>query len=116
MNNKELALFSARFLDGKKALDVLILDISAHSGFADYFVIASASSMRQLAALSEELSDKLAEQGMEARQIEGRGESGWILMDYGDVIVNIFTKEQREHYQLEKVWGDCSSVEFEERQ
>ncbi len=112
MNNKELTLFAARFLDEKKASDISILDISEKSGFADYFLIATASSLRLLAALCDELEDKLAAEGLEAHHIEGRGESGRILMDYGDIIVNLFTVEQRAHYNIDKVWGDCIRVEF----
>ena len=112
MNNKELAQFAAQVLDQKKAQDVLILDISLKSGFADYFVLATARSLRQIDALKTELEDKLAEDGLLVRHIEGKGESGWVLMDYGDIIVNIFSEEQRNRYQIEKVWGDCDRVEF----
>ena len=112
MNNKELALFSAAFLDERKAKDVSIIDISVKSGFADYFILCTATSKRQLDALKNDLEDKLAEQGLLVKHIEGKGESGWILMDYGDLIVNIFSAEQRDRYQIEKVWGDCDTVEF----
>ena len=112
MNNKELTLFAAGLLDEKKATDISILDISEKSGFADYFIIATAGSLRLLGALCDELEDKLAAEGLEAHHIEGRGDCGWILMDYGDIIVNLFTAEQREHYNIDKVWGDCASIEF----
>ena len=111
MNNKEIALFIARALNEKKARDIVILDIGTTSGFADYCVIASAGSQRQMKALSEEVEDRLAEADTLVRHIEGKGDSGWILMDYGDVIVNIFTDEQRQHYQIEKIWNDCPVVD-----
>ena len=112
MNNKEIALLAAKTLDAKKALDILILDISESSGFADYFVLATAANLRQLGALCDDVEDKLASEGVLVKHIEGKGESGWILMDFGDIIVNLFTAEQREHYQIERIWKDCPAVEF----
>lgn len=106
MNNKELALKAAEVLDNKKAQDILVIDIAKISGFADYFVIASGGSERQVKSLSEEVEDKLNEAGALTRSIEGKNGSGWILMDFGDVIVNIFTIEQRERYNIERIWGD----------
>ncbi|HCU08064.1 MAG TPA: ribosome silencing factor [Clostridiales bacterium] len=111
MNNKEIALFIANALNEKKARDIVILDISETSGFADYFVITTAGSQRQMKALSDEVEDQLAEADTLVRHIEGKSGSGWILMDYGDVIVNIFTEEQRQHYQIEKIWNDCPVVD-----
>ncbi len=113
MDNRELALLCAKTLDARKANDIVILDVAEKSGFADYFVIAGASSLRQLESLTDELEDKLAEQGVLVGHIEGKGESGWILMDFGDIIVNLFTAEQREKYQIEKIWKDCVRIDFE---
>ncbi len=113
MTNREIALFIAAELDKRKALDITIIDIAEKSGFADYFVIATAGSLRQLQALSDYAEDKLAEVGMIPRHIEGKGDSGWILMDYNDVIINLFTAEQRDHYNIEKIWNDCLRVDFE---
>ncbi len=112
MDNKEIALLAAKTLDEKKASDILILDISQISGFADYFVLATASNLRMLGALCDEVEDKLAAEAVLVKHIEGKGESGWILMDFGDIIVNLFTAEQREHYQIERIWKDCPEVEF----
>ena len=113
MDNKDLALHAARLLDNKKARDITIIDIAEKSGFADFFVIATAGSARQIVALCDEVEDGLAKDGLLLDHKEGKGETGWILMDYGDVIVNLFTEEQRGHYQIEKVWIDCPQVEFE---
>ncbi len=112
MNNKEIAVFTAKHLDEKKAKNIVIIDISGKSGFADYFIIATAGSTRQIDALKTETEDKLAEKGLLVHHTEGKSESGWILMDYGDLIVNIFSAEQRDRFQLEKVWGDCDRVIF----
>ena len=112
MENKDLALLAAKLLDSKKAKDIAIIDIAEKSGFADYFVIASAGSARQISALCDEVEDGLAKENIFADHKEGKGETGWVLMDYGDVIVNVFSAEQRDHYQIEKVWIDCPQVEF----
>lgn len=112
MDSKALALKIASIADGKKAKDIMILDIAEKSGFADYFVLSTAASVRQIEALSDEIEDKLAEDSLLVNHKEGSGDSGWVLMDYGDIIVNIFSVEQRDRYQIEKVWGDCDRVEF----
>ena len=112
MDNKELTLFIAQTIDAKKGMDVTILDIGEKSGFADYFVIATANNLRLLEALCDEIEDRMAEKDRIVKHIEGKGNSGWILMDYGDIIVNLFTPEQREHYGIERIWKDCSEIEF----
>ena len=113
MDNKDLALLAAKLLDSKKARDINIIDIAEKSGFADYFVIASAGSARQISALCDEVEDGLAKENIFLDHKEGKEETGWVLLDYGDVIVNVFSAEQRDHYQIEKVWIDCPQVEFE---
>ncbi len=113
MDNKEIALSVAAVLDRKKALDIVVMDIKEKSSFADFFVIASANSERQLSTLSDEVEDQLAKIGYFVKHIEGKGNSGWVLMDFGDVIVNLFSLEQRERYHIEKVWGDCEIIPFD---
>ena len=115
MNSKEMALFAAKILDKKKAHDIVIIDIGAKSSFADYFVLASGNTERQIGALRDEVEDKFAKEGTIVKSIEGKQASGWILMDYGDVIVNILTLEMRERYNIEKVWGDCEIIMFAEQ-
>lgn len=114
MNNKDLAMKAATLLLKKKALDVVIIDISIKSSFADYFVIASGNSERQIGTLSDEIIEQLAKEGVFAKSIEGKKSSGWILLDYGDVIINIFSIEQRERYNIEKLWGDCAVISIED--
>ena len=77
-------------------------------------IIASGGSERQVQALVDDVEEAFAKEGLLVKSIEGKQNSGWILMDYGDVIVNIFTKETREKYNIEKVWGDCSFLNLEE--
>lgn len=116
MNNKDFALLAARTLDNKKAIDIEVIDIAEKSGFADFLVIATGGSERQVATLVDEVEDRFAEEGQLVKGIEGRQGSGWVLMDFGDIIVNVFTKEMREKYNIEKVWGDCTFLEWEEQQ
>lgn len=106
MNNKEVARKAASVLEDKKALDIVIIDVSLNSAFADYLVVASGTSERQIGTLSEEVEEQLEKEGIFAKSIEGKKSSGWILMDFGDVIVNLFSPEQRERYKIEKVWSD----------
>ncbi|NLY87017.1 MAG: ribosome silencing factor [Clostridiales bacterium] len=113
MKNKETALNIAKMLSSKKAFDIAMIDISEKSSFADFFVNASVSSERQLNALAEEAQDFLFQEGYNPRGKEGRPESGWILIDGGDIIVNIFDKDVREKYSLDKIWSDCNITIFE---
>ena len=116
MTNKEIAYFIAKEMDNRKAKDITIIDIAEKSGFADFFVIASVAGLRQLSALAVNIEDKLAEEGIIVGHVEGKGDSGWILMDYGDIIVNLFTQEQREHYNIEKVWADCDREYYDQNE
>jgi ribosome-associated protein len=114
MDSRDFAITAARALDKKQAEDVLVIDIGEKSSFADYLILASGSNERLIAALTDEVEDKMAEEGVLVRSIEGTKESGWILMDYGDMIVNILTTEMRERYNIEKVWADCEKIIPEE--
>ena len=113
MENREIAIATGEILSAKKAEDVVVLGIAEQSSFADYFVNATALNERQLAALSGEVEDKLAKDGVIPKNIEGRPSSGWMLMDYGDIVVNLFLPAQREMYQLEKIWGDGEFIAIE---
>ena len=89
------------------------MDIAEKSSFADYFVIATGSSERLINALAEYVEDKSAAHGRFVRSIEGRNGTGWVLMDYGDVVVNVFSEENRQKYNLEKIWSDCEIINWE---
>ncbi len=98
-------------LSDKQASDILLLDIRGISLIADYFIICTAGSERQTAAILKDLSEKLLEeQGRKPLHSEGRGDSGWVLLDYGDVIVHIFSPAQREFYRLEELWNTATPV------
>ena len=115
MENKDLAMTIANLLDEKKAVDIKVIDIAEKSSFADYFVNASAGSIRQLSALSKDVEEKFFENGIETKNVEGKPESGWILIDGGDVIVNLFTLDVRDKYTLDKIWNDCETIIIENR-
>ena len=114
MTNKEYALLAGKVLAEKKAQDIIIIDIQEKASFADYFVICSGNSGRQVQSLTDDVEDAFAKQNLFVKSVEGRHGSGWILMDFGDIIVNVFTREMRERYNIEKVWGDCQFIEVED--
>lgn len=103
----------AKVLSDKKGIDVAVIDITPKASFADYFVLATGGSDRQVAALVESVEDLMEPQGVFPKSVEGRKTSGWILMDYGDVVVNVMTPEMRDKYNIEKIWGDCELTEVE---
>ena len=94
-------------LEDKKAEDIKIIHIGEVSVIADYFVIANGSNPSQVSAMVDNVEEKLSKAGYHHKNIEGVQNSSWVLMDYGDVIVHIFGKEDREFYNLEHIWGDC---------
>lgn len=114
MNNKEVALKAAKILSNKKASDLVVIDIAEKSSFADYLVIATGGSERQIGTLSNEVLDQFAIDGIFPKNTEGKRGSGWVLLDYGDILVNIFSAEQRSRYNLEKVWGDGALLPIED--
>lgn len=114
MEIKDIAMIAAKAIDDKKGQDITIIDIASKAAFADYMILASGGSDRQVGALCDEVEDKLAEVGVLVKSIEGKNGSGWILMDYGDIIVNLLTTELRERYNIEKVWADCEFLNLED--
>lgn len=95
---------------GKLGEDVLLLDVRPVSTFADYFVICSGASERQLQAINEEVTTRLEQMGIRALHAEGTARSGWILIDYGSVIVHIFLPPTRHYYNLEQLWKDARTI------
>ena len=97
-------------LDEKKAEDIKTLDISNVSVMADYFIIASGNNRNQLQAICDNVIEKLHKTGHDLKQVEGYDTANWILMDYSDIIVHIFDKENRLFYDLERIWSDGKEV------
>lgn len=105
---REVADVAAQALSDKKGDDVCVLDLTELSDVCDYFVIATGSNKRLVDALIDEVEEKVAKACHEHPfSIEGREEGTWILMDYGSVLVHVFTPEARDYYRLEKLWGDA---------
>ena len=98
-------------LDDKKAFDIKVIKIDDLTILGDYFIIASGSSSTQVKALADIVDEKLSENGIEPNHIEGKT-SGWILLDYGDVVIHVFSKDEREFYSLEKLWQDGKEIDI----
>lgn len=98
-------------LDAKKAEDIQAIKISDLTIIADYFVIANGMSSTQTRALADEVEFKMKQQGVEPLRIEGERGANWIIIDYGDVVVHVFYKETREHYNLERLWADGEHID-----
>ena len=105
-NSKEMAKIAVAALEEKKAKDIKILDISGVSVLADYFIIASGSNRNQVQAMADNVEEVLGKAGVHPKQIEGYQSANWILMDYKDIIVHIFCREDRLFYDLERIWRD----------
>jgi len=106
----DLARRIVEILSDRKAADIVLLDIHPMASFADYFVICTAASERQMQALAEAVAEALERDGIRPAQVEGAPDSGWILMDYGDVIVHIFSPDTRSYYQLERIWANAPTI------
>lgn len=115
MENKslEMAKLAIEALEDKKAEDIKVIDISEVSVMADYFIIAGGSNRSQIQALCDNVAEKLTRAGFPARQTEGYDTANWVLLDFQDVIVHIFDKENRLLYDLERIWRDGRSVDIE---
>ena len=104
---EELADLIAGYALDKKAIDVTILDLRSVAGYTDFFVIASGGSDRQTKAIHDGVAEGLKhDQGLLPRRVEGVQEARWILADYLDVVLHVFTPDTREHYRLEQLWGE----------
>lgn len=99
--------------DDKNAQDILILDIAKQSNITDFFLICSGSSTRQTKTIAEEIQKKLKENDERPFKIAGVDQGEWILLDYSDLVIHIFTQEMREYYQLERLWKDGAIVKFD---
>lgn len=111
MTELEKALATVKILDKKKAVDLKAIHITDYSIVADYFVIATGTSNTHVKSLADELEYEMSKLGIEPNHIEGKA-TGWIVLDYGTVIVHIFTGESREYYNLERLWSDAEDVDL----
>lgn len=112
--SKEMTKLTLKALEDKKANDIRIIDIGGVSVIADYFVIASGSNTNQVQAMADNVREALGRAGFEPRQVEGYGSASWILMDYNDIIIHIFSEESRMFYDLERIWRDGKDISLDE--
>ena len=110
LDSTEVGQLIVEFASDKLAEDIVMLDLRRVASFADYFVIMSADSSRQIEALEENLTKALKESNVPRHRREGTAASGWVLVDFSDVIVHIFSPEEREFYDLERLWSGASQV------
>jgi ribosome-associated protein len=106
VKNKDLKGIILNTLDSNKALDIVSIDLKNKSSMADYMIIASGTSSRHIQALSEQVLEKLKDNGIQNSRIEGKESSDWKLVDGIDLIVHIFNPEKRKFYELEKIWSE----------
>ena len=100
-------------LSDKQAMDIKILDIRDVTVMADYFIIAHGNNPNHVKTLIDNTEEQLDKEGYVVKNIEGKGSTSWILMDYGDVIIHIFGKDDRFFYDLERIWSDGKQINFE---
>lgn len=94
----------------KKGSDILLLDIREHAVFADYFLICNGDNDRQLRALADNVTQNAKDEDILAGGIEGEASSGWVLVDFGDLVVHLFSPEKRNYYSLEDIWDEARVV------
>jgi ribosome-associated protein len=113
MSSKEKAILCAGEALRFKALNLVLLDVSRFSSFADYFIICSGKSGRQVQGIADNIESELKTRGLKPIGTEGKREGHWVLMDYGDVIIHVFYEPVRCFYDLESLWSEAPRVEWE---
>ncbi len=114
MTSRELAKVAVHALEDKKGMDISVIDISNVSVIADYFVIATGSNMNQVQALVDNVENEIAKNGITQCNKEGNSSSTWILMDFKEIIVHVFSEEDRTFYNLERIWRDGVQIDKSE--
>ena len=114
MTSYETAIAAVKAIDGKKGLNIQVIRISDISVLADYMVIATGNSSTHVKALADEVDYRLDEAGVSVSHIEGYRSNSWILLDYVDVIVHVFSEEAREFYDLDRLWQDGERIDISE--
>ena len=114
MGPEELTRAIAAIASDKKAIDIVALDLREVAGYTDFFLICSGNTDRQTKAIHDAIHEELKKaHGVLPRRVEGLGQARWILMDYLDCVVHIFTPDMRDYYRLEQLWGDVPRLELD---
>jgi ribosome-associated protein len=111
---KEMVKVAYHALEEKKGGDILVLDIAHVTILADYFLIAHGENSHQVQAMADEVEQMMAKAGYPCRQVEGYAAANWILLDFGDIVVHVFSREDRRFYDLERIWRDGITLAKEE--
>lgn len=114
MSSKDTLEVVVKAADSKRANNIVALNVHEVSLMSDYFVIMDATSNRQVKSIADEIVDQAEAANVEVQQVEGKDTAKWILVDLGDVIVHVFQSDEREYYNLEKLWSDASSVKIDQ--
>nr|WP_047986348.1 ribosome silencing factor [Ornithinibacillus californiensis] len=112
-NPLEILELAAEACDDKRAEDIIALDLAQVSLVADYFLICHATNERQVQAIARAIKDKMEEENISVRRLEGFDQARWVLVDLGDVVCHVFHKDERQYYNLERLWGDAAHVPLE---
>lgn len=110
MAPEQIWLAAAEAADSKQAKDIKVLDLREITSFADFFLIASGANARQIQAIADEIEIQLKELGEYPHSVEGYQNAEWVLLDYGDYLIHIFTEKARQYYDLERLWRDGKTV------
>ena len=112
-NGREMAQIAALAADSKSGEDLVALDVSEPLPLVDIFLLVTGRNERNVAAIADEIEEKLLEAGHKRLRREGRQESRWVLLDFGDLVVHVFHEEERMYYGLERLWKDCPVIPLE---
>lgn len=114
IDSKQMVKLAVQAIEDKKGEEIRVIDIQSVSVMADYFIIAHGNNSNQVQAMVDAVEQALGKEGAIPKQIEGYRSGGWILMDYGDVIVHAFAKDERLFYDLERIWRDGTIIDAKE--
>ena len=114
MTSLELARKAATFLDSKRGEKLNVIEVDSISSLADYFVIATGNNNTHVRALADELDERMKAEGLPPARMEGYRSNSWILLDWGSVVVHIFTQEGRDFYDLDRLWADGNKIDWQE--
>ncbi|MGV3244085.1 ribosome silencing factor [Staphylococcus sp. 11261D007BR] len=114
MNSKELLALSVEAADQKKAEDIVSITLKGISDVTDYFVVCHGNNERQVQAIAKSIKDSVEAQGIDIKKVEGANEGRWILIDLVDVVVHVFHKDERQYYNIEKLYSDAEMLGYQE--
>ena len=109
------AVLAAKACDDFRGKEIVVLDLTSITAIFDFFIVATATSGRQMSAIAEEVNRSMKEVGSRRMGIEGQKSGTWVLEDYGDIVLHVFSEEARQLYDLEHLWGDAKRIDWQKR-